>query len=131
MVKNLGSQITGLATDKKGQFSLLDAGLIAVGKSVVVDGFAQPMLNKLTKGKPLFNILSKVLVAGVAGTMLKGNMKQAGNIASTAFMVSAGDDIAGLIGFGSAKKPAGEARTPQGADTFGQSNRGEGIVRFI
>lgn len=129
MVKDLGIAKAIKGTDKS--FGLLDAGFIAVGKSVVVDGLVQPMMSKFTKGKPLFNILGKVAVSALAGSMIKGQAKRAGNIIATSFMVSAGDDLAGLVGIGGAKKPAGEARAPTGADTYGQSNRGEGIVRFI
>ena len=55
---------------------------------------------------------------------------RAGNILATSFMVSAGDDVASLVGFGT-PSTAGAPKQPAGDDTFGQANRGTGIKRFI
>lgn len=112
--------------------SVLDALGISAAKSLFVDGFATGMLNKVTRGNPIFNGLGKVLGAGLTGSVLKNRV---GGIIATSMVVSAGDDffkpIVAALNGGTAGQNASTSRAPAGADTFGQANVGSIKMRPI
>jgi len=89
--------ITKNLTNPQGsQLSLMESVGTAIGKSVVVDGFVEPMaISPLTGNNKLLNGVVEVVGAGLVGSFLGGNIF--GRSISTAMMVSAGDNFASLI----------------------------------
>ena len=123
--------LSALTSKPKGSaFNIVDAGLISLSKSLAVDAFITPqILNRVTGGSAPLNVVGKLIGAGLIGSMVGGRI---GNVIGTSMVISAGDEIVGsILGIGNNQTPAGAPRSPAGDDTFGQANRGEGIVRFI
>ena len=115
-----------LTKESKGGLSLIDAGFISVGKSLLVEPIVTPALNQFTGGNSILNALAKVLVGGFVGNAVGGKV---GTAITGALVISAGDDIIRpLIGGGVG------AATPMkggGGGNFGQANQQEGIMEFI
>lgn len=116
-----------ILTKKQGGISLQDSAMIALSKSIIVDGIATPFLSRFTGGNPLVNGISKVVLAGVVSNMAKG---QFGGIASASLMISAGDEIVGSF-FGAKKSPTNQGATTANDDSFGQSNKTPSSEVFI
>lgn len=116
---------------KGSKFSIVDAGLIAVAKPLLVDTMIVPLVAKVTGGNAIFGAIGKVVTAGIIGGLARGgNIGRGLGIVSTSIMISAGEDVASLVGIGQAQ-PSGKVRQTAGDDTFGQANQGETGTRFI
>lgn len=116
-----------LLTQKAGEFSILDAAFVALGK-VVTDAVTNPLTNG---GGNYLSAGVKVLGAFLASKAAGGRV---GGIIATSMMVSAGDDIVSRV---LEKRSAVAGRQAQstaatvGSDSFGLANQGAGIMEFI
>lgn len=132
MVKILSS-VKNAVTDKQGSFSLVDASLVALTKSVALDGLVFPVMDKYNPlGKNIVtNLLGKVLGATLSVKYLPKKYN-ANSIVATAMMVSAGDDLVqyGLAKIGGKKPSEASEATGEtfigGNDSFGGSNKTNG-----
>lgn len=108
-----------LTKKQGGNFSLLDAGLTSASKSVVIDGFATPLMNQFTRGNKLFNVAGKVLGGAMVGNFLKN---KTGKIIADSMILSAGDEVVSVFIGKKAGSNTAEAFVG-GNDSFGGSNK--------
>ncbi len=114
-------------TKKQGGISLAESGMIALSKSIVVDGVLTPVLSRATGGNPIVNGIAKVISAGLVNGVVKG---QAGGVISASLMISAGDEIVGSF-FGAKQSPVNQGASTSTDDSFGQSNKTPSQEVFI
>lgn len=112
--------ITNILTKKQGgSFSLIDAGLTSVSKSLVVDGLATPLMNKVTKGNKIFNVGAKVIGASLVGKLISGKY---GKIVADSLVLSAGDEVVSAF-LGKKTGVAVNEAFIGGDDSFGGANK--------
>lgn len=116
-----------ILTKKTGGISVIDASIIALTKSLAVDGLITPLLSRFTGGNALLNGVVKGVTAGIIGSAFKG---KTGGMVATATLISAGDDIVGSF-FGAKKSAVNQGATTSRDDSFGQSNKTPSQEVFI